>query len=117
MIILINVIILYLNLYLYYLQLTGKLLFWSVVSLLPREPFDPFYIRPFETILSGFGITPGIGPLSALQSIARKMTDSPRQYESGRSYNSPAINFIKNIGSMWLKDFDNYVKYVRMGIL
>ena len=105
------------NLYIYYFQLTGKLLFWSFVSLLPREPFDPFYIRPFEKILSGFGITPGVGPLAPLQQIARKMTDTPRQYESGRSYNSPAVNFMQDIASMWLKNFNDCVKYVRMGIL
>ena len=112
-----NLIIFSSDLYIYCLQLTGKLLFWSFVSLLPREPFDPFYIRPFEKIVSGFGLTPGVGPLAALQPIARKMTDTPRQYESARSHNSPAINFIKDIASIWLKNFEECIKYVQMGIL
>ena len=112
-----NLIMLSIDLYIYYLQLTGKLLFWSFVSLLPREPFDPFYIRPFEEIVSGFGLTPGVGPLAPLQSIARKMTDAPGQYESARSHNSPSINFIKDIASIWLKNFEECIKYVRMGVL
>jgi hypothetical protein len=39
------------NYFVLFLQLTGKMIFYGFLAMLPREDFPPSFIRPFEGIL------------------------------------------------------------------
>ena len=94
------------------------MLFWSFVSLLQREDFDPFYIRPFEDILSAIGITPGVGPLAPIRQRPGPDPDTqPRnRYPSwdpsvsARHHHNSAAGVIEDITSEILKNVEGCAK-------
>ena len=114
-------------------QLTGKMIFWTFVSLLPREDFDPWYFRPFENFWKSKGFVGGLGPLSSFQrepnttdSTSRFQTefDNPRSYgyyqtssEEKRSFEHPVAVFIEHFFSDLLINVEESIELVNKGIL
>ena len=68
------------------------MIFWSLVSLLPREDFDPWYIRPFENFFKSRGILPGIGPFARENKENNNNNTQPQENEYGyEALNKPRI--------------------------
>jgi len=114
--------------------LTGKMIFWTFVSLLPREDFDPWYFRPFENFWKTRGFIGGLGPLSSLQrepegtteASSRYQTefDSPRSndnyqtsFGTKRSFENPLVVFVKNFFSDLLINVEESIELVNKGAL
>jgi len=98
--------------------LTGKMLFWTFVSLLPREDFSPWYIRPFESFFQSKGFEPGLGPLSALQREANFTASSRFQTTfQKRSQDNPVVLFTEYFFSDLLKNVEESIKLVNQGFL
>ena len=116
-------------------QLTGKMIFWTFVSLLPREDFDPWYFRPFENFWKSKGFVGGLGPLSSFQrepegtteASSRYQTefDSPRSndnyyqtsFGTKRSFENPLVVFVKNFFSDLLINVEESIELVNKGAL
>ena len=114
------------------------MIFWTFVSLLPREDFDPWYFRPFDNFWKSKGFIGGLGPLSSFQrepsdsdSTSRFQTefDTPRSYGfygstkyqtsfgKKRSYQDPVAVFVENFFSDLLTNIEESIELVNKGIL
>lgn len=91
--------------------LTGKLVFWSFISMLPREDFDPWYIRPFENFFKSRENLPVVGPLN------ENRESTPRSKEFGRSHHNSVVRFFEGMLSVFLTNVEDWIKYVNKGIL
>ena len=111
------------------------MIFWTFVSLLPREDFDPWYFRPLENFWKSKGFIGGLGPLSSFQrepnatdsrSDSRYQTqfDDPRSYgyyqtyfEKKRSFEHPMVVLVENFFSDLLVNVEESIELVNEGLL
>ena len=94
------------------------MIFWTFVSLLPREDFSPWYIRPFESFFQSKGFEPGFGPLSSLQREANFTAESRFQTTfQRRSHDKSVALFTEDFFSDLINNVVESVKLVDEGIL
>ena len=92
------------------------MLFWTFVSLLPREDFSPWYIRPFENFWKSRGAEPGLGPLSGFQREPDFTSDPSFQTSfQKRSHDSPILYFTEEFFSDLLKNIEQSIELVNEG--
>ena len=107
-----------------FFQLTGKMIFWTFVSLLPRKDFDPWFFRPFESFWLSKGFDAGLGPLSDIQREPDFNLTTPRFNHRNfqttfemRSHDSPAVTFADNFFSDLLKNIEESIELINEGIM
>ena len=99
------------------------MIFWTFISLLPREDFDPWFFRPFESFWLSKGFDSGLGPLSPIQRQPDfNITTSQfhhRNFQTTfeqRSHDNPTVIFAENFFSDLLKNIEESIALVNQGI-
>ena len=100
------------------------MIFWTFVSLLPREDFDPWFFRPFEAFWKSKGFDSGLGPLRGLQSEPDFNVTTARFHHrkfqtsfEKRSFDNPAIELAENFFSDLLQNVIESIELVNEGLM